>query len=209
MNDIYDLLKIPQATVDPDIPPSALPGTPEYQAKMIHPIPDAEVVDRVLLILSKCKGKQVLNLGSASGQLHDAIKKVAKGVIGVDKAQPSDIMVDLDTSPEWLEKVVVEVKPELIVAGEIIEHLANPGNLLKALRTFNCPLLITAPNAFTTSGTKFVTQRAAENVNRDHVAWYSYVTLKNLLERYSFKVEELYWYKGKPRLAEGLIMLAR
>jgi len=44
-----------------------------------------------------------------------------------------------------------------------------------------------------------------ENVNRDHVAYYSYWTLHELVTRYGFEITEWHWYNGRPLFAEGLI----
>ena len=198
----YGILKTPENILD-DI--KAFPKMePEYVAKMMHWVPEGKVVNRVLYILERCKGKRVLNLGSASGELHKAIVAVAQSVIGVDKDEPADLIVDLDRQPYAIGQPAVDV----IVAGEILEHLANPGSLLKALRILKRPLIITAPNAAAT-GLGYFMSRGYENVNPDHVAWYSYHTLKTLLGRYQFEIEDFAWYHGKPRLAEGLIITAR
>lgn len=179
---------------------------------MMHPVPLAPVVDRVSFILSYCKDKTVLNLGSASGKLHNQIKTVAKQCVGIDKER-ADIQMDLDDGPdaqriykEWRNRC--DRHMALIVAGEILEHLANPGHLLDALRSFHCELLITVPNAFTRAGLKHML-KGYENVNKDHVAWYSPRTLRTLLERYGFTVTHLCWYNGQPGTAEGIIVLAR
>lgn len=170
----------------------------------MHPIADYAVVDRATTMLTAAKGLRVLNLGSASGFLHAGLKEVAKSVIGVDKVQPADLIMDLDDSPKF-----ENVTCDIIIAGEIIEHLANPGNLLRSLRQLRCPLLVSVPNAFAEHGFNCVAKKAIENVNRDHVAWYSPKTLSTLLSRYGFEITRMYWYKGKPRLAEGIIALAR
>lgn len=195
MNAIYSVLNDVQAFPH---------KTPEYVDKMLHKIPYAPVVDRARYILKKCKDRDVLNLGSASGQLHQAIKTVAKSVLGVDR-EPADIQCDLDREPERLLGIN---SIELIVAGEIFEHLANPGRLLEVLRTLKRPLLITVPNALSRVAYGHAL-RCYENVNADHVSWYSHTTLKTLVTRYGFRVSEFYWYEGKPVIAEGLIFLVK
>lgn len=175
----------------------------DYLDRMLHQIPDAVVVDRARFIVAKCNGRRVLNLGSASGQLHYLIKQVATGVVGVDRVKGSDVVCDLDENPNRLLEIV---PPEIVVCGEIIEHLANPGNLLKTLRKFACPVLITVPNAFSSASAKHL-QGGYENVNLGHVAWYSWRTLKTLVERYKFAVKEFHYYGGIPRTSEGLIMV--
>lgn len=185
--------------------------TAEYREKMMHPMPDQEVVDRVAYILQQCAGKRVLNLGSTSGDLQGKIKEVAKHVIGVDKVGSIDagtLLCDLDATTEKLHLNVIPNSIDLIVAGEIFEHLANPGNLLAELRRFQAQLLVTVPNAFSLIAQRHMS-KGWENVNKDHVCWYSYTTLKTLLFRYQFEIEEFRWYNGVPLWAEGLIVLAR
>lgn len=180
--------------------------TPEYYQKMMHEVPEAPVVDRIEFILAHCKGKKVLNLGSCSGDLHDKIGLVSLAITGVDKRAEADIVLDLDHAPEELPRPMTSIT-NMIVAGEIIEHLSNPGRLLTMLRGFHCPLLVTVPNAFSEAGRQTMLSRNIENVNSDHVAWYSYWTLKTLVERFGFAVKEFAWYGGKPLTAEGLIFV--
>lgn len=180
----------------------------DYHKRMMHKIPVADVVDRVPYILEKCQGKRVLNFGSAWGGLHDQIKAVASKVYGIDKVQPADFILDCDDIPEepW---PFPSLDVEIIVCGEIIEHLANPGRFLQAIRhEYKCPVLITVPNAFCEAAHRTM-ERKFENVNIDHVAWYSYRTLKTLVERYGYQINEFHWYNGRPKFAEGIVIIAR
>lgn len=186
--------------------------TPEYVDQMIHAIPDAPVVDRVAFIVERCKGKRVVNFGSSSGQLHQWIKDAAASVYGVDKNGAPDLRVDLDDENYSLFNMPTS---DVYVCGEIIEHLLAPGFFLRKLRRVmelegaeNCQLIVTVPNAFSSIQQNYG-KGGEENVNADHVAWYSYITLKNLLHRCGFSVKELAWYNGKPVFAEGLIMVAQ
>lgn len=178
----------------------------EYTAKMMHLVPDAPVVDRVRYVIDQCRGKAVYNLGCASGGLHSDIRTVAKSVFGVDLHAPADFICNIDLHPDYL----CQTSPpsDLIVAGEILEHLANPGALLAELRRFRCPVLITVPNALC-AGAQYWISRGYEHVNADHVSWFSYRTLKTLVERYGFTVDFFAWYNGKPMTAEGLIFLVK
>jgi len=182
--------------------------TQAYREKMIHEVPDAEVVNRERHILTFCTGKAVLNIGSASGPLHGAIRKVAKRAYGIDAAlssYDSCAVRDLDVvTPEPLPFSYEEF--DIIVLGEVIEHLTNPGNLLQQLHHFHCPLLITVPNAFSAAAIGHM-NKGIECVNKDHVAWYSYHTLKVLIEKSGYKLDKWWWYNGKPWFAEGLIFL--
>lgn len=176
--------------------------TPAYAAKQLHSVPHFEVIDRGQFILDFCRDKWVLDIG-ASGPMHASIKQVAKKYQGLDRF-PGDGIVGMD-----LDDVSLELPKywgiERIVCGEVLEHLANPGYFLKRLReNYNASVVFTVPNAFSDSGRSWL-ERGIENVNSDHVAWYSYRTLRTLLGRYGYSARQWYWYKGRPNYSEGLI----
>lgn len=176
-----------------------------YAAKMLHDIPESKTVDRAKFILERVKGKRVLEFG-ASGPMHDAIVKEAAAVVGVDREDgPGVIGFDLDDVARPILPVAIA---EVIVCGEVIEHLSNPGWFLArlGLQYPGAPLIITVPNAFSAVGMKHVL-KGRENVNIDHVAWYSYRTMRTLLERAGYRIAEHYWYNGPPYIAEGLIFV--
>jgi hypothetical protein len=185
---------------------------PDYYRKMMHRIPDAPVVNREQFILERCDGKRVFSLG-ATGPMQEAVDAVASQSYGTDMELVSDdelarktdfVVLDLDgedwTFPDW--------KVDLVVCGETIEHLTNPGRVLKALKKFGCDLIITVPNAFGVGGISWVGQ-GVEHVNVDHVAWYSYATMRQLLKRTGYEVVQWCWYNGQPMTAEGLIFVVR
>lgn len=190
--------------------PTPKPVDAAYAAKMLHAVPPAPVVDREKFIASRCKGKRVLELG-ASGALTVLLREIAGSYLGIDRQDGEAIVgYDLDDvennllpMPDW--------PVDVIVCGEVLEHLSNPGYVLKRLRAIyaGVPVIVTVPNAFCSVGLSMLKRDGVENVNGDHVAWYSYRTLKTLLERYGYAVEAFCWYTGEPLTAEGLIMVAR
>lgn len=185
------------------------PRTGEYAAKMLHPVPKTTVVDRVAFVLDRCRGKRVLELG-ASGRLHTALVDVAVALFGIDRETSEGVYgYDLDVVSRYDIPCDLDGGPEIIVCGEILEHLSNPGWLLTRLHQAfpSIPVLITVPNAFSAAGAQHMAQ-GIENVNRDHVAWYSYQTLKTLLARTGYAIETFHWYGGDPNDAEGLVVVA-
>lgn len=175
----------------------------EYLAKYMHRVPPAPVVDRDKFLLDSAEGKVVLDIG-ASGPMHLALVKKAKKVYGIDRVDADGIVgIDLD---DFHATLPVYPDVELIICGEILEHLSNPGWLLKRLRVAypTTRLVVTVPNAFN-SMCRPALSKGIENVNSDHVAWYSYTTLTNLLKREGWIVEVFAWYKGDPYFSEGLI----
>lgn len=189
---------------------NSLSGPSEaYKAKQLHPVPDAKVVVRETFILSHCEGKNVVELG-ASGRMHEEIVRVAKMVVGIDRHDsPGVIGFDLDD----VSRIEIPVRSDfdwnVIVAGEVLEHLSNQGHVLDRLKFQfpRVPLIVTVPNAFADAGRRSL-ERGIENVNLDHVAYYSYWTLKALLERAGYTINEFYWYNGRPKFAEGMIVVA-
>jgi hypothetical protein len=197
IDSLRESLAAPQRTVH----------SPEYARKMLHDVPDAEVVDRSAFVLARCKGKHVLHVG-ASGRLHEEMLKVAGKVAGIDREGNGKEIVGWDLDDVETDPFLV-VEYDLIVCGEVLEHLGNPLHFLKRLREAypRTPVIVTVPNAFASAGRKHMTE-GVENVNIDHVAWYSYRTLKTLVERAGYAVAEFHWYApGEPGFSEGLIFV--
>ena len=195
--------------------------SPEYIAKMMHEVPKSQTVDRAQFILEHVKGKRVLEFG-ASGPMHEAVVKAAAKCVGVDREAGDGVMAfDLDEIQhynlgEWqmtglpqFNPLGIEL-PEVILCGEVVEHLTNPGYFLQRLKATypGVPVLITVPNAFAAAGQRHI-RNGVENVNLDHTCWFSYRTLKTLLERYGYEITSFFWYNGEPFTAEGLIVVAR
>lgn len=184
--------------------PASRVRSPEYTAKMLHTIPKTTAVDREKFILERCKGKTVLDIG-ASGRMHGLIVQAAAKCYGIDREDGDGVAgVNLDDVTIGLP---VFEGVELVVCGEVLEHLANPGWFLERLkRTYPVPVIITVPNAFSAAGYANM-ERGVENVNADHVAWYSWKTMSVLLGRYGYEIDAWHWYGGDPITAEGLIFL--
>lgn len=181
---------------------------PSYQKKMLHDVRGKDAVkDRNVWICAAAAEKVVLDVG-ASGQLHQDLLGVCPKVYGLDlhPDSPDIDTCDFDDPSAPLPK---HDDVELVICGEILEHLSNPGFLLQRLRAAypSQPLIVSVPNAFSQAAAYHI-KRGFENVNRDHVAWYSPKTLEWLLARYNYKVKNWAWYNGQPLTAEGIIAVA-
>lgn len=190
---------------------SQLLKDPVYRAKQLHDLPTAKRVDREKFILDHCKGKNVLEFG-ASGALHDGIVKVAAFTHGVDREDGPGVsgfdLDDVSQSILYKEEPTMSWRFDLIVCGEILEHLSNPGWFLTRLkrRYGNTPVIITVPNAYAANSVAWL-KKGIENVNRDHVAWYSPMTLATLLQRAGYNYADLFYYNGDGPTAEGLVVV--
>lgn len=186
------------------------PKSRAYAEKMLHALPPMTEVTREAFVLERVTGKRVYEFG-ASGPLQAAIREVAAGYCGVDReAADAVIGFDLDdVSQRWLPWGPYQHEaPDLIVCGEVLEHLSNPGWFLARLRRQfpQTPVLITVPNAFSEGGRQSL-RRGVENVNKDHVAYYSWKTLDTLLTRHGYRAALWHVYNGTPGVAEGLVVV--
>ncbi len=188
---------------------SGKPKAPElsaaYVAKMLHDLPPPKTVDRAAFILKHVTGKRVLEFG-ASGPMHDAIVKVALSCTGVDR-RDSDGVVGFDLD-DVAQPTLPTATADIIVCGEVLEHLSNPGWFLTRLKRqySGVPVIITVPNAFASAGKSWLA-KGKENVNIDHVAWYSPRTLATLLNRAGYTYADLFYYNGDGPTAEGLVVV--
>lgn len=116
---------------------------------------------------------------------------------GVDQLYEVDL--------ERLERVPLDKRFDVIIAGEVIEHLSNPGLFLSGVQRFMGPesrLIVTTVNAY--SGMRFAQYGVrgkggvSEPVHPDHVAYYSFRTLSLSLHRAGLVVEEFAFYDLGP-----------
>lgn len=185
-----------------------------------HPLPKGQQVDRDPYLLKLCRGKKVLHLACAAwpatemwcedgSLLHLRLGKVAHRLAGFDWSQEGlavlrkhDVqdlhhlnLLDAEQVKEgWQE---LDFEPDVIVAGELLEHLDRAGMVLESCRRMmsdNCRLVITVPNAFSIRSLLHVL-RGYEKVAPDHVSYYSYSNVRELAERNGFRLESVTWYR--------------
>jgi SAM-dependent methyltransferase len=178
-----------------------------------------DLVQRTDVILEECRGKKVLHLGCTNYPytqdavdndmlLHFEIENVAEELYGLDFDQAGiDILASHGSKNifradlEKLEDLELEGTFDVIIAGEMIEHLNNPGLFLSGIQRFMTPetrLVLTTINAYCGMRFFYYALRGkggrVELVHPDHVAYYSYFTLKLLVERHNLHVETFLFY---------------
>ena len=85
---------------------------------------------------------------------------------------------------------------DLVLAPEVLEHVDNSGLFLgnlHALLDEGGELLVSVPNAFRVE-TLLGLLRGQERVHPDHIYWFSYHTVTNLLRRAGFTPSEVFAY---------------
>jgi SAM-dependent methyltransferase len=177
------------------------------------------LVDRVSWLELEVTGKRVIHLGfvdaertvdktAAGAWLHERLSKHANHVVGIDldaaavgAAQGAGYEAyscDLQ-DPAGVRSLQLE-PAELVVAGELIEHLDCPGRFLEAVHPLLAPggsLVLTTPNA-TALTNMLVAFSLREWSSPHHVTMYSWRTLATLLDRHAWQLEDLlFYYRGK------------
>jgi hypothetical protein len=220
-------------------------------------VPASRIVDRIDEIRRLVRGRSVIDLGfvdegqmsAKSGRgtwLHEAVRAEARSCVGVDAdtggveharqlgfdARAADV-----ADPDSIAALGLQ-PAEVVLAGELLEHLDLPGGFLEAVKSIIAPggaLVLTTPNAHALTNT-IGALAGRELVNPDHVAWLSWRTLETLLARHGWRLDDLAYYRFphvdsgahaqrlvfnayqwaarplfrlRPNLADGLLAVAR
>jgi SAM-dependent methyltransferase len=89
---------------------------------------------------------------------------------------------------------------DTIVAGEVIEHVTDPGRFLLNMRRHLTPkghLAISTPNPFYCGQTWKIWHHGSPEVNEGHVCWFDPITLCQLLKRTGFELAAGYWVQPR------------
>jgi len=133
-------------------------------------------------------GDLVLDIGYADNLTtsHAAIKQLAKEVYGVDVKMPPTCRGDRHYIEANAENFSLPTRFDLIYAGDIIEHLSNPGMFLDSCKrhlTPNGRLVITTPNAFSFFSIVEKITHEEPNVHEDHTLYLNKPTVRSLLQK--------------------------
>ena len=225
---------------------------------MKHKLSRATLVsDRQAWLLEQACGHKVVHIGCVDtgfldkklGQdnlLHTRLEHACSQLVGLDNNAKgiqqlhelgfdSLICGDIsDHSAEIIEETG-KLMPgcDLIICGEVLEHVLNHGQFLAGVRelalAYNATVIFSVPNSFSLEG--FVSVfKGVEDVHPDHKCYFSEVTLATLLNQAGFRCIETCFYSRdqaasrirrmtkkficktlfafRPQLAEGLIIVA-
>lgn len=195
----------------------------------------ALVRSKLARILEISDGKEVLDIGCIGGDTNVDVRRTSHARI----AERAAFCLGIDTVPEAIvrwktfgynvavadaESFSLSRKFDVVVAADLIEHLANPGLFLERVREHLRPggaLCIVTPNALSLNSALKSLFGLSVRVNPEHTCWYDRKTLRQLVQRYGFRVAEEYWqdYQEHPltsvvlrlrkNLAAHIIMVAR
>lgn len=162
--------------------------------------------ERIKLILKYTKGPSVLDIGCAGGNcdmdspnwLHKYLHSQFPEVMGIDinkvfvkKMNENGYKAVLGNA----ENFSLDRRFDSIVAGEVIEHLSNPGLFLERAKNHLKPggrLIITTPYPFSALNILYSLLKYPKTCsNPEHTMWFCPSTFMELAYRYGFKIT--YW----------------
>ena len=179
-----------------------------HRARVLQAAWRPPIDDRLTFLESRCRSRKVLDVGcvahdvdrmSSPAWLHGRIAAVAQRCVGVD-VLPSEVeamrqrgyevvLHDLTTG---LGPIAALCPFEVIVAGELIEHLQDLGMLFALARSAlseGGQLIITTPNPYTPARVR-AGQLGIVWENADHIAYAFPSGIVELCERHGLRLVE-------------------
>lgn len=157
-------------------------------------------------IIPYVRGRKVLDLGCVRHSLdetekpdwlHGAIRAEAASVTGVDYLEDAVARLrerGFDVVCANVETMALGDRFEVIVAGDLIEHLNNFGQFLGRVRAHLADggiALVTTPNPVNPLRFASMLLRGEAGANREHTCWFTEQVLRQLVERHGLEVAEV------------------
>lgn len=178
-----------------------------------------KVINRETTIINLCVKKSVLHLGCADYPyhkervangtlLHEKLSKVSKRLFGIDnspegiaflKGRGYDNLFLSDI--EDMEEFKQDDKLDVIVAGEVLEHLSNVGEFFLSVHKVmsdETMLIVTTPNAHSIKNFIRVIM-GKELIHPDHLYYFSPTNIEHICKRYGFKLIEYDYFMSESR----------
>jgi SAM-dependent methyltransferase len=182
----------------------------------------AVIKDRMTVIAPLVRDKTTLDLGIVDSrrQRHDTkdrLKKKPSSLFRqINQLTPDVLGVDIDeegvkllakqgfnTLHANVSEMDLGKRFQTIVAGEIIEHLPDPGVFLRNMRkhlTDDGCLVLTTPNPFYVKNCWKILRYNRPCVHEEHTCWFEPITLTHLCNLCGLEVYEFYWIQPKLEL---------
>jgi SAM-dependent methyltransferase len=182
----------------------------------VRRLPRASAVDRSEFLTRLAAGRSIVHVGFAGESradigelvesptwLHGRLAAVASHAVGIDidpaaveRARRAGFEAFAADASDAVALRALGIQADVVVAGEIIEHVERPGEFLDAMRAIGRRggmLVVTTPNAASLLNPLAAMGRY-ELINPDHVAFYSCFTLTNLMRRHGWEVTQMATY---------------
>jgi SAM-dependent methyltransferase len=177
------------------------------------------IADRMEVIAPLVKGRKTLDLGvvdsrrarqgtagrlegKSSSLLFRRICAVNPDALGVDiDAEGIDILRQEGRHVKIADVMTMDLQEqfEVVVAGELIEHLPDPGQFLCNTRkhlTSEGTLVLTTPNPFSCRQAWMIWRHGRPRIHEEHVCWFDPVTLCQLCHQCALEPYAVYWIRA-------------
>jgi SAM-dependent methyltransferase len=166
--------------------------------------------ERIRALLQEVRGPDILHVGCVNHKapetpaemaqsLHQQLCQAFAGanvlgldidVTGVERMKQMGFRVELGDAHDLKFKACFDT----VLAGELIEHLQNPGEFLGGVARALKPggrLVLSTPNVFSVMLNLMYWKNYDQAFNREHALWLCPQTLRELLRRYGFGISKL------------------
>lgn len=160
---------------------------------------------RIDRVLRWTRGPDVLDVGCVDHSvdtgsplwLHGVLRRRFPNVVGVDMSEEGIATLSksgyTNVHVADAQELPLDRSFDTIVAGEVIEHLENPGRFLVAARSHLKPggrLILTTPNPFSLMHLLYAIKNFPTTCsNPEHTAWFCPSTMQELAHRMGFEIE--------------------
>ena len=178
-----------------------------------------QLIEKNPWIANRVRGSSVLHIGCTDwpltsdrlerGELlHSSLCKVATRCVGVDldaegvaklrELMPGQEFHVLNAETLASSRELAGTKWDYIVAGDVVEHMDNPGLFFESASELLKPdgtLIVTVPSAFSAKRFFWLLFTGFEQVHPDHTGYFSESTLIRIGERHSYRVSAMYGFQ--------------
>lgn len=171
-------------------------------------------MDRNDYLASKCAGQRVLDIGCVDHDarkaaelgdawLHRRLAAVASSIVGTDRL--GEQVAALNSQGFEIVRADAEnfdlgEKFDVIVAGDIIEHLSNVGSFLESAKRHmgtDTRLIVTTVNPFDVEQMMQVLLRGHVSVHPDHTMWLDPGVLYHCASRAGLQLTDFTWTRTR------------
>lgn len=161
---------------------------------------------KIAFLMEYCKDKDVLDIGCVQHDpqaynsrywVHKALRSVAKSILGLDLHKEGVAVLQakgFNVIEADAENFTLDRQFDVIVAGDIIEHLGNLNGFLSSCKAHLRPggrLLVSTPNPWYWRNIAKAALHTEVSNNPEHVTWICPKLLRQLVRRHGMDVGEI------------------
>jgi hypothetical protein len=188
----------------------------EQRIRWRQPLPRGRPVDRHEALVAAVRGRAAVHVGfvdelmasklEAEVWLHSRLAEAASSLVGLDVDEEGIRAARMggyeahvvDVQSVEAIRAAAFSRGDVVVAGELIEHLDAPGPFLRAMHELADELVLTTPNAYRLLNF-LAPVTGNELIHPDHTAWHSPATLRRLCEDAGWQVTRVAYYRNPRR----------